>query len=473
MNRWIALLALVGMVAGCGEAGARSGGTLTTPAPTTTSSTAPVASTAPPSTTAATPSTTSTTSTTTPPETSRTTVTVYFLEGGGRAVAVTRVVEGPGVARGAVEALVAGPNNSETASGLTTAFPPDSLVLGLTIEGGTATVDMSLEFEAGGGSASVLGRLAQLVYTLTEFDRVERVRLLIEGEPVEIFSGEGVVVSEPLIRADYAGSFPIAQDAPAPAAPTWDQDDLDAMAGGGGTPHNVVLVAADDFLNVRHTAGVDGEIVGRLLPGVAVAATGDTSRVGSSTWQEIHTPAGEGWVNGFYLTSAEQSSFEPAALELIADLSQRFAAGADFTSIVSPRGLWVAHHSAPIRFDHDELDGILDDRTTYRWGSNALEPGSPEIPLRTFSEAVAARFVGAYDDPDRDVLVGETVEGPNGRPRQFALPSEFGGFPFVTIFDPGDDPQYGGLDWTSWIVSFAYENGAWKIVGLTLDEWAP
>ncbi len=478
MKRLLALLAVVLAAAACGGGGAQSEGPLTVPTtePAVTSSTAPATTAAPDTTTSEStaPTVPATTSTTVTPATA--TITVYFLDESGRAAPVTRTTGESGVARAAVAALIDGPNRSESAAGLSTAFPADSLVLGIRVEDGTAYVDMSLEFAGGGGSASVLGRLAQLVYTLTEFDSIDRVRLLLDGEQIETFSGEGVDVSRPLARDDFTGAVPIGDERPSTGAPTWDQDDLPTVRLGDPDVYRVVLVAADDFLNVRRTAGADSDIVGRLLPGVAVEATGGTQRVGSSTWREIRTPAGSGWVNGFYLTPATAGEAFPGGTDpvrVVSDLVDRIQAGRDFTDLVSSRGLWVAHHADPIRFKTDDLKGILASNDTYRWGSNALEPDSPEITPRTFAEAVAHRLANAFDDPNRQVLVNEAVEGPNGRPVEFALPTELVGFPFVTVFDPGDDPQYEGLDWNSWIVSFSYEDGALKVVGLTVDEWAP
>lgn len=481
MKRLIALLAVMTLIAGCGGTEARSGGPLTIAVHATTVPTASpgVDETTPQATL---PDSTPTTTLGSPSTTvadgsgaSSSTVVVYLLDDSGQAVAVERTVNAPGVARAAIEALIAGPNSSEAAAGLATAFPPDSLVLGLTIGDGTAVADMSVEFEAGGGSAAILGRLAQLVYTLTEFDSVDRVRLLLEGRSVEYFSGEGIFVGAPISRADFSGSVPIGPERTS-AIPTWAQSDLPAVEPGDDDVYRVVLVASDDFLNVRAEAGVDGATIGRLLPGVGVRTTDDTETVGSSTWRKIVTPAGEGWVNGFYLTRSVDPRSLPAGADpesTVGELAERMESGRDFTDLVSEKGLWVAHHESPVRFRLAEIAGLLDDPTTYRWGSNALEPSSPEIQPRTFAVAVAERFVGAYDDPDRRLLVDQVLEGPNGRPPEFALPTEFDGFPYVTVYDSGDDPQYGGLDWTSWIVSLAYEDGDLKVVGLTIDEWAP
>lgn len=79
----------------------------------------------------------------------------------------------------------------------------------------------------------------------------------------------------------------------------------------------------------------------------------------------------------------------------------------------------------------------------------------------------------AYDDADTVILVDEVLEGPNGRPAALALPTELRGFRFVTVHDPGDEARYEGLDWMTWIVSLSYEDGRLKVVGLTVDEWAP
>ncbi len=54
-------------------------------------------------------------------------------------------------------------------------------------------------------------RLAQIVYTATQFPELDRVMLLIEGERRSYFSGEGLtLVEEPMMRqdfSDYVGDF--------------------------------------------------------------------------------------------------------------------------------------------------------------------------------------------------------------------------------------------------------------------------
>ena len=132
-----------------------------------------------------------------------------------RLVAVHRSVpETVAVARAAITELIEGPGAAEGA--LTSTVPGGTTLLGLNIADGLATIDLSKEFESGGGSASMFGRLAQVVFTLTQFPTVDRVVLHLDGEPVTVFSGEGIVLDHPLTRSDYESFLsPIFIDGPA------------------------------------------------------------------------------------------------------------------------------------------------------------------------------------------------------------------------------------------------------------------
>ena len=110
------------------------------------------------------------------------------------------------VATAAVRELLAGPASDER--GLLTMIPAGSRLLGITIDGSVATVDLSGAFESGGGSMSMFGRLAQLIYTVTQFPTVDAVRLRLDGQPVESIGGEGVIVGAGLGRTDSTYSLP-------------------------------------------------------------------------------------------------------------------------------------------------------------------------------------------------------------------------------------------------------------------------
>ncbi len=488
MRKLLILLAVVAMAAvACGDSAPVGAGPVTTVG-TPPGDTAPPAPTLPPATDPpgdGTGATTTTTSSTVPAATR--TVSVYLFENvstasasaGPYLAAVRRSIpDTPDVGANSLRALLFGPTEAERSGdpSYSSEIPADTLFLGLDVADGLATVDLSREFEAGGGTFSMTGRLAQVVYTVTQFPTVDRVEFRLDGEPVSVFSGEGILLEAPVTRDDYRDLLPPGfDDTPVAVPQRWEQADLPPVAGvPAAEVSRVVLVAADDVLNVRDGAGVDNDIVGMLAPTVTVRRTGRTSPVGRSTWAELVTPDGTGWVNATFLGAAvDESAFasDPAARSRLDDLAEIVATDGDLRAIASERGLYVAHHAPPRRFTPDELAGILTDTTTYQWPSNAAD--LQDVPFRTFAAAVADRYLGAYDDADVVVQANEPIEAGNGRPAEFAIPFEFQNFNFFTVYDPGDDPDFGGLDWTIWYVSIDYEDGRPVIVGLTLDEWAP
>lgn len=110
----------------------------------------------------------------------------------------------------ALEALLAGPTDEEAAgtAPLTTAIPNGTRAVGLIVDRPVATVDLTAEYASGGGSESMFGRLAQIVYTLTQFDEVEAVAFLLDGRPLRELGGEGIVLDGPQTREDYTEQLP-------------------------------------------------------------------------------------------------------------------------------------------------------------------------------------------------------------------------------------------------------------------------
>ncbi len=133
---------------------------------------------------------------------------VWFAKG-DRIVPVARTHQPtPGVATAAINALLAGPTGVERRSGLTSAVPAGTRLLGISLAKGIATVDLTSEYQAGGGSLSMQMRLGQVVYTMTQFPTVKSVRFKLDGTPVDVFSGEGIVLDHPVGRSDYKDLAP-------------------------------------------------------------------------------------------------------------------------------------------------------------------------------------------------------------------------------------------------------------------------
>jgi hypothetical protein len=142
-------------------------------------------------------------------------VRAYFYLGGeldaaGLVPVLREVPRTRAVATAAMNALLDGPSDSEGAGQtVTSAIPEGSRLLGLSIDDGVATVDLSREYESGGGSMSVFVRLGQVVYTLTQFPTVDSVVFQIEGSTVTVFSAEGVVLDGPVGRDDFLDLLPL------------------------------------------------------------------------------------------------------------------------------------------------------------------------------------------------------------------------------------------------------------------------
>lgn len=148
------------------------------------------------------------TATAKPAPAATTTLRAYFFLGGaagsaGLVPVLREVAATKAVATAAMNALLEGPNASDRGASvaISTTIPQGTKLLGLSIADGVARVDLSREFESGGGSASCLGRLGQVVYTLTQFRTVDSVSFQIDGRPVRVFGCEGIVLDGPVGRS--------------------------------------------------------------------------------------------------------------------------------------------------------------------------------------------------------------------------------------------------------------------------------
>jgi spore germination protein GerM len=188
--------------------------TVTVAAPTaTTAGQTPTSNGADPTatpTTAEAPTATTAASTPTEESSSETiTLAVYFLRDEKIATAHRQVPATRQVAAAAMQELLAGTNQVESDAGLDSAIPAGVEYLGTEIADGVATVNLSGAFDDGGGSFSMQARLAQVVYTLTQFPTIESVLLQLDGQPVEALGGEGLMIDQPLTRADFEDITPL------------------------------------------------------------------------------------------------------------------------------------------------------------------------------------------------------------------------------------------------------------------------
>jgi germination protein M len=126
--------------------------------------------------------------------------TLYYLDGEHLRATPATTRGGPTPAA-AVRALL------ENEKAQPTEIPPRTRLRNVAVSDHEATVDLSREFVAGGGSLSMQARVAQVVYTLTQWSFVDRVTFEIDGEPVEGIGGEGVPANE-VGRSDLTNVLP-------------------------------------------------------------------------------------------------------------------------------------------------------------------------------------------------------------------------------------------------------------------------
>jgi hypothetical protein len=134
-------------------------------------------------------------------------VRAFFLRDGkvgvtGRTIPTTKTP-----ANAAMNQLLSGPNQQDTSAGLSTAIPTGTKNNGVKIDNKTATVDLSQQFQDP-GNGSMQSRIAQVVYTLTQFPSVTGVLFKIDGKAVDKLGADGVPVDKPQTRADWESQTP-------------------------------------------------------------------------------------------------------------------------------------------------------------------------------------------------------------------------------------------------------------------------
>ena len=187
-------------------------------------------------------------------------VTLYYLDGEHLRATPATLRNGSTPAE-AVGALLANEDEHPTE------IPPETQANSVVVLNRTATVDLSRDFESGGGSASMQARVAQVVYTLTQWSFVRRVTIELDGEPVEAIGGEGVPARE-LTRADFTNVLPpIFIDPP----PRWASSPLLVAGSASVFEANVSLrleahgrVLAEGFATAAEGAPARGAFAGVL-----------------------------------------------------------------------------------------------------------------------------------------------------------------------------------------------------------------
>ena len=171
----------------------------------------------------------------------------------------------------ALDALLAGPDELETEIGMTTQIPEGTTASFEITDDNIAVIDLSSEFNATSGTLGETLAIAQIVFTVTQFDgtdtvaTVDGVSFRIDGVDVDAIGSHGFDVSEPLTRDDFNDSVRplILLESPPPGAELTDEV---LIRGESNTFEGTVVYAV-----------TDGD-------GLIVAEGFTTATAGNGTW---------------------------------------------------------------------------------------------------------------------------------------------------------------------------------------------
>ncbi|MGK7940117.1 MAG: GerMN domain-containing protein [Crocosphaera sp.] len=107
------------------------------------------------------------------------------------------------VLKTAINRLLSGPETSANS----TTIPPETKLLSLKLDDKGIHLNLSSEFTTGGGSTSMISRVAQLLYTATSLDSQVSLWLSVEGKPLKVLGGEGLLIKQPMTREWFDSNF--------------------------------------------------------------------------------------------------------------------------------------------------------------------------------------------------------------------------------------------------------------------------
>ncbi len=138
------------------------------------------------------------------------TVQVYWLKSSGEKIElvpapiqIASTEQPDATLKAAFAEMLKGSKSPDLAS----TIPSGTKLLELETKPDGIHVNLSQEFTSGGGSTSMQGRVGQVIYTATTIDPNAKVWISVEGKPLEVLGGEGILVDQPTSRGDFQKNF--------------------------------------------------------------------------------------------------------------------------------------------------------------------------------------------------------------------------------------------------------------------------
>ncbi len=97
----------------------------------------------------------------------------------------------------AIKELISAPTKWEKSKGLSSEIPTDTRVLSVREGSNNILIDLSSNFESGGGAESTYIRVHQLIKTV-QANTKQPVYLYLNGKQADVIGGEGIMIKQPL-----------------------------------------------------------------------------------------------------------------------------------------------------------------------------------------------------------------------------------------------------------------------------------
>ncbi len=136
-------------------------------------------------------------------------VTVYFISTGkdGSSVfkkATREYSKGPKLDF-AIQQLLQGPDSDEKGAGVYTEIPKGTRLINIEQQGSNIIINLSSDFQYGGGTDSIYSRMKQLIKTTLANSKNKNIYLYLDGKQVDMLGGEGIMITQPLSERSIDG----------------------------------------------------------------------------------------------------------------------------------------------------------------------------------------------------------------------------------------------------------------------------
>lgn len=134
------------------------------------------------------------------PKAAKPTVAIYFTSetNSGLKQVSRELPENKNKMEFAVEELLKGPDFKEKTQGYSSEIPKGTKLLSIKEDKNQIIINLSDEFQYGGGTESQYSRLNQLIKTVLAQKTSKPVYLYLNGEKAEAIGGEGIIITQPL-----------------------------------------------------------------------------------------------------------------------------------------------------------------------------------------------------------------------------------------------------------------------------------